>query len=634
MLKNDITKIAYLCNIALLLGWGISTCLSLDGLYFLAIVCFWGFNLFIQMVIFDMLKGDLKEFLILFPISFVVINLLASWVVILLGLVIPVNVIYLAVLVYFLLISAFYMFGSSGKRPFVVSVKREHLVAIIVLSVGFTLSRVVFYSGMTSGSSFNMDSFGHLIAIKEIFINHNHSLFLTDLNSFFTINSYLPIFHCIFGLPLWLGGQVNFVTNYLILEMSFALFSAIWVFVAVDHYSHNVFAGVVSSLFHVFCFEGISAYSSFFLLPQTLVYFLGFLAFMYVACGKVKRPWVVLASLVVLTAAHFLIGAIWSVIIIATYVVQENLWIHINVYRAIYVLLWLVLLVFYAANQNLVFIHKLIMSDFESRKLEFINLGFSGTLTELFRTYGFYLLFLIVAQFKIFFSKNRIHLWVMIMIFFIIGINCLSFLYATKLLGILHYLVIVLVSFVVTEFEITSQRLILSILMVTGFCFVLIYSSSTYKDTIKYKDNIGFIMSWDYEAIKYVKNKGYSQVDTIVVSDPLTMSMIEPLIQPSTTGGLFTKPEIREQIWRVLNQNSNPSEFKTFVQDKFGESKSKIVFVITPRTEEWVHLESSGIRGYLQVIWKPVSTFDGGCGRYDFLGDSVAESENYCVFEL
>ena len=96
-----------------------------------------------------------------------------------------------------------------------------HWLPLLIILGAFAVSQIIFMYDLSSYTTLNTDALHHLTAMKEIFRNNNHGFLLTDINPTFTLATYLPIFHYIFGLPIAIAKLSGSIISYTVIEKTF-----------------------------------------------------------------------------------------------------------------------------------------------------------------------------------------------------------------------------------------------------------------------------------------------------------------------------------------------------------------------------------------------------------------------------
>jgi len=471
-------------------------------------------------------------------------------------------------------------------------------IPFLVITILFIISRIIFYKDVPEFSSLNFDSLTHNIAIKEIFINKRYSINLKEISNSFTILTYLPIFHYIFGPTILFSGLSNTGISFKMLELLFFLLSSFIVYILIRNYT-NKYIALISTCFHIFLFERVTGYTSFFLLPQTLSAIYSFVLIVYILTRSKISYLLVIFNLIVTVLTHFFIGPIVSLLIIFFFVTKD-ISTKSAMLKNILILFALILMfvtLFYKFDFS--FLYEIIFKDYEVRKPEFIILNIEQNIKIFFDLLGFFVLLIIFNLFFVLFKKSYNWFYVNFLILTIVFLVTSNFPYATKMFVILHYLLIISISLLLKDTITKKYQLIIILLFnIVAFVFILWNNLNEYKKTIHYNGTYTVITNYDLLAINYLKDK-----NGLIISDPLTISIIESTTKLKSNGGIFSEPESRTLIWEFFNGEIGLDEFKKSVSPR--DEKLDIYLVYNSRTKKWKDLDKDYIKGYTNIIWKP-----------------------------
>jgi hypothetical protein len=157
--------------------------------------------------------------------------------------------------------------------------------------------------------------------------------------------------------------------------------------------------------------------------------------------------------------------------------------------------------------------------------------------------------------------------------------------------------------------------LLLLIFVVPGLALNLYINTGTFKDIFRGDTGQIKLMKYEYDIAKQINGMKGSR-DILIISDPLTMHMLEPISEARSTGGLFTGVEDRVRNWYFLKEVSGKTsndEFRKQIRDfkiEMLKKNTDVLYIFTPRTEEWLAKDKAFIEGYGNQIWSVTETSD------------------------
>jgi hypothetical protein len=150
-------------------------------------------------------------------------------------------------------------------------------------------------------------------------------------------------------------------------------------------------------------------------------------------------------------------------------------------------------------------------------------------------------------------------------------------------------------------------------------------SIERYRSSLANEGYIGYLQPYDLETIATINEK-YSSNESMLISDPLTMHIYEPLLSLRTPGGIFASDKISNMIWKYLNHKATKEEFLNAV------GKDEVLLLFTGRTENWRLITEEQSFLYQQVVWTPRPALYSNCDYFSYLGDTKESNSVYCLF--
>lgn len=479
------------------------------------------------------------------------------------------------------------------------------LIYLILIAISL-LAQYVANIGVGIDQTINIDAYQHLTGIKEIFLNNNIVFQLSDASRTFTLTTYLPIFHYIFGLPIHLGGAFDYIQSYRIIEVSFTIFASLLLYSGIYKITGSKLIAVTGSILSTMAFESYGAYTSFYLLPQTFTTLLGISTLFYLlTTRRISLP-LTLSVVPILILNHFFVGSIITFLFVLTI-----LYLHFDKQLSLIITLSMIILIIVVAVSDIVSLNILktvgdIYPDFLQRESELVQLGSIDFLNSLFRSFGPISIVLTLLVPLSALSKDK-YIKLFGLLFLIVAVLItIKFPYSNKLLQITHYIGVIFIAYQFFKFELQKSIIALSLLFVilTGLIFNLSITTSKFIEIFGNKGSI-ILGNFERDIAKEI-NAAVNKSDYILISDPLTMHLIEPFILGKTTGGIFTDKNIRVQIWRIFNTNITDKEALKVEKSKLQAliPNKRLVYLSTLRTELWAKNNQEFIEGYGNQVWK------------------------------
>lgn len=522
-----------------------------------------------------------------------------------------------------LLIGAYYYYRQHEHH--LVEAKTLSLpispVDISLLLVAFFLSLYIHYNGIPFFTTLNTDALAHITAIKEIFSNGHFSWDLRQVSSTFTVVSYLPIFHLIFG-PLLSVNQALSVPLYNMLDILFVGISGLFIYNSLA--PHNRYSALVFVILHFFAFERIAAYTSHFLLPQTLCAFIGIVLIINLIYKSHISWWMALFTPLLLIGLHFLIGTVATLLFFFILFFRKE-FIPTFLPKLLQIAAFYFLCMVILTGTNYITYFKGLIPDFEARVNELAVLDIPSFIATLLQMYGVWCFLIPTSLLITLFSKNRIGILISIALTVASITILVQVPYSGKLLLYIHYLSILLITWTLDFLHAEKLPQFVKytsiVLLIASMVTPLYISSSLYKNTLRQDNYYGLITTSEIEL-----QNDLSKLEAgTIISDPLSMSIFEATTQHSTLGGVYTAVEDRKEVWNTLNLSPN--------KGNFANKKNKYL-VITYRTKTWQKQEINFISKFSNEIWEVPEYTALVCSDYSKLGTILVTKEDACIVQL
>lgn len=520
------------------------------------------------------------------------------------------------------LISALIVGYKQNQKDIICN--KSILLSLLYLLVLFIFSKLIFWQGIPKYTTLNTDSLTHIVAMKEIFINGKLSLNLKEISNSFTVFSYFPLFHIILGPVILSNGVLNTINIYTILEAYFSLISAIVIFFLFR--KESVFSGLLLATLHLLMFENISAFTSMFLLPQTFVALLFLIILKSILDDEITLDLLIFACFI-LFITHFFIGGVASLILFTMFILKKS---SIPKYISFLLSLFSFLFLLSTILEKLSFFifYRELFEDFSVRSAEFVIFDNFSYLVLNFQTLGFLIVpILLIVLFRHLLWKKDI-LIVSSFLLILSGMILADFPYASKFLLLIHYLIIFILADGLKYIIQINPKWKFFVLIILNIALLFTFTISTheYKSIFLHDNMYELVNVSDYKLAEEFQDLK----DSYIISDPLTMTIMEAQTNGKTLGGIYTKEEYRIQVWKFLNNVINDQELIESLNLKRGDA----YLVINSRAVDWRDKDEEFINSYTNLVWRPSQDFNFVCSENFNDASLVYKSDFGCIYSL
>lgn len=515
-------------------------------------------------------------------------------------------------------------------------IKRPNLGYLPIFSLLFLFTSFVyffiFYRNTPYPLSMNWDMYEH-ITLSDLILKGNLSFLTTRITDTFTLNSYSPIFSILLSLPKavfersllgiywWLGYWHYFLT-------------AIASFLIAERVFRNRALSVMAAIFSSLVFESVVAYTSLFLIPQTLVALLSMFVFWEI---KEQGKWMILFSSILIILMHYVLGPLALFCIFTLYLLPKATFLTPKLLNIAIFFSTIVLLASLGAH---------FIGNWQTLSVEeasHFNFSIAQKWNLLNDWYGFLGIFGLIGYFRILKNKDYTSKIILVFALILLAISLAPLSYFLKFYVLAHYFITLVLVSGLSVFILNLPRVlkIVSLSFIT-FCLLIVF----YKNQLGYKyplhfDNYSTQVSYgEIEAGKWI---GENEKNAMIISDPSLQYILEATSGVNSQGGVYMDTRTR-QILSSISYSMDTS----YVRNKLlnikdllpSEQKNKkTLFVVGGRYFAWQTLPQNEKMSSFYNIWSPQKLTDENETYVDFLSKStqfkvVYRNSEVVIFEV
>jgi len=520
-----------------------------------------------------------------------------------------------------ILFSSYMFFQMKQEHKHVSSLFTIPLADLAIITLAFLVAAFIHYINVPLTTTLNTDALAHITAMKEIFTNGSLSFDLRQISSSFTVISYLPIFHIIFGPLLGVQQQLSIVL-YNSLDILFVGISGLLIYLSIA--PHNRYSALLFVILHFFAFERIAAYTSLFLLPQTLCALLGIILLLNLVYKSHISMLMVILFPLLLLSVHFLIGALAAVLFYFILFFRKEFIPHFLPKILQIASFYFLIMVMLSGTSYLTYF-KTVIPDYEARLNELVILDIFSFLATLIQMFGGLIILLPISLLMTLFSNNRIGVLLSIALSVVSITILVQVPYSGKLLLFFHYLTIFQMVWCLDSLKLLAVPKFIQnvscIMLIVSLAPILVISTNLFKNTLLQNNYSGVATR---EEITYSQEINLLPKGTLF-SDPLSMSIFEATTKHNSPGGVYTSVDKRILIWQSLKGTTSKVLLPT-VANRY--------LVVTYRTLEWQRQQAEFVSKFANEIWEVPQNYNLVCDKYSHLGVLVIGKEDLCVFKM
>lgn len=502
---------------------------------------------------------------------------------------------------------------------------------LIILSLGILslISYGVWRCYSPLSATLNWDLY-HQQTLANQINKGGFSILTTELSDTFQFAGYTTLFHTLLSSSERLL-RPEILSYWWFLEFFHLCFTIYASFLVGFSFSKSKMCGLVSAVFGAFVFEANGAYTSLFLIPQNLSATVGVVFLSYVYRERTDNNKIFSLTypfiLLFIVLNHFVIGAyIFGLYLLLTVFLVLNKMSKLQSILFTLVLLVLIVLPFISSYVDLSWLNR--------GEAQFFNysLDRKDMYTKIFYGWSLYIL-VPLGILSVILIKNR-SLKVLILLC-AVGLSLLvsPVPYSTKLYSVSRYFIHTLMAlgfwFVIRRSNTRIKTISLVLLTIT---FVPIYIANivTYKQVPYYKDISTHVSPNEVEAAGFLA-RNYADKDTLLVSDPATMHILEGLSGVNTPGGAYTNERTRQilsDIYFTRDSENMAYNIRSIRDELDNKQPSIYLLVVGGRFAAWEEASDTQKMGIQWNVWEPYDLKPVDWAPYGFI-DFVA---NYSKF--
>lgn len=505
------------------------------------------------------------------------------------------------------------------------NIRKNWFIAALFL-ISFVLSFVTHTIwSYRSPYPLNWDVYHHQTLINNIFAGR-YSVINSQITDTFIFNGYSNIFHILIAyaqnitkpeiLGFWQTAQIIY-SGLVVFGSSLLAYTV----------SKRKMLAVLTLIVNAFAFDSTISFGLHFLIPQTLMALVATFLFAQLLEAQLKEvhlPWVVVISnALILFLLHFVVGTVGVFIYIfaAVYLNKKDC-IKTVIPTKLGLQIVIVLSLFF-----LIFAGYLPLSSINQGEAAAYNITIPEKFSIFLQTYGYiFALFIPLGIMRFIFYKNT-----EVENFTLFLTGCLTVFvlaqipYAMKFFVILRPFVNLIIAygllFVLDIIRLKSLKWLSIFILISTFSIVYLINIFYWKTSLIYTDLYSNTSKWEIEAANYIKNKYKENPEVIVISDPATMQIFEPISGLNTPGGAYASTNTRRLVSNAYSSLS-PSLFSSYIkQVKDGVTtpslQKTVLILISNRFFKWQNAKDIEKLGVYHNIWSPSNfTFNSKKNAY------------------
>jgi len=518
------------------------------------------------------------------------------------------------------------------------------IIIIVVNIVIYAVWRI----GAATNTTLNWDLYHQQNIINGI-VNNKFNYSPNLISDSFGFTSYTTLFHLLGSIPNILLGNINTLKYWYYLELFHLISTSFAMYYITKVFTKNKGIALLGAIMSSLMFESLGAYTTLFWIPQNIAATVG--AFTIAKTikerdteGKIKLNESIIASLL-LILTHYIMGTISVITMIGSNIF---LYFHKKSSSISTILLIITILM----GSGLIIASRAIdLSQLNKGEAASFMYSYYDKIEFLLDVYGLTTIIISLLSIVPILKDKSVHnnelktLLVLNIVFLAVLFS--SFPYVLKIFSIGRYFFIALflygLRYLLRNFNTKFSIFIITTLLI-NLSLIFILNITRYKQTPEYKDTYTHVSPYEIEASEFLK-RYYTQNNTILISDPATMQIIEGLSGINSPGGAFASKETRSilsETYLTRDQNSYKklNEIIDGVEDN-TKYKNRIL-IISGRYEKWQKLGEKEKLGIVENIWKPkdLSYTDWKEGSYlRYLKEQtnikiIYQNDGLIVFEL
>ncbi|MFA5776120.1 MAG: hypothetical protein WC988_01010 [Patescibacteria group bacterium] len=474
-----------------------------------------------------------------------------------------------------------------------------------------------------TNATLNWDLYHHQ-TLANIIGRGNFTVLTTGLSDTFQFAGYTTIFHTLLVTSQRLV-QSDILSYWWFVEFFHLAFTVFVSFIVGYSFTKSKTCGLIAALLGAFVFEANGAYTSLFLIPQNLSATLGavFLSKVFTQHQNDKKIFKVnyLLLLAFIVLNHFIIGAfvVALYLMLAVYLLLNNFNRTRKLQDWFFVFALLVLLAVPLVSSQLD------LSWLNRGEAQFFNftLEQKDAYTKSFYGLSFYILVPLGMLVVLLTRKNNHKA---LLLFCAVGLSLLfaSIPYSTKLYAVSRYFIHTLMALGVWLLIKRSGKVVKAVSLITlilTFAAIYIVNIITYKQVPFYRDISTHVSPSEVRASRFLANN-YANKDVLLISDPVTMHILEALSGVNTPGGAYTDEKTRailSDIYYTRDPRTMALKIMAIKDGLNKETPQKYLLAVGGRFAEWQKASDENKMGIHWNVWEPYDLKPSDWEGYDFI---------------
>lgn len=452
----------------------------------------------------------------------------------------------------------------------------------------------------------NWDVFEHQTLINSM-LGGTLSFQTSQISDTFGFDGYSTLFHTLLAVPQFLF-QPNPLGFWWLAQLIHFGITLTATYVLAKTITRNANVALLSTIISAFVFESYSVFSSFFLMPQTMVASIAVLSLrdMLQNANALKySQWVAVIAFILL--AHYIIGTAAVLLLLATWVIQK--W-HIahtsrfvggSIAAIIAIYLATMLLGSVLPLQNINNGEAASFTFSMPKMIEFFRVFYGGTFFILFPLGVF-----AAVRSKLVSEKLLV---VLALLTLVIVVSPLP--YAIKFYVLGRYLAHIVMGlgawYIIGNLSLTGQRVaILAFVLLFGS--ILTLNASYWKYDLMHQRVATEVSQDEIAAAQYLKDTYKKDSGVLLLSDPATQNVLEPLSGINSAGGVYMTIPNRKLLHTILVDTNaeTVSGNMAQIQDRIITIKpTRYIIALSGRSYQWAHAPIENRENLGFSIWAP-----------------------------
>lgn len=456
--------------------------------------------------------------------------------------------------------------------------------------------------------SFNWDLYEHQTLINTI-LGGNLSLIPSRLTDTFGFNGYSTLFHSLVAASqaFFQTSILSYWTTISFIHLGLAIFAS---YLLTKELTNNKLIAIIASAVTAFAFDSSISYTTLFFIPQTftalLFVFLITQLISEAKNGRIPAFLLFAVSSFFIFINHYIVGFLGASIYIASYLyikfshfIEEK----INIRTAIMAGFFLCLAgILFSSYIPLGFINSGEAQDYSLTLLDKFNI--------MKQSYGYlFLLFVPLGIFSALMSKKRIEILGITILVFLVSIVLMQFPYTVKFFTLAKLFsdafIAIGIYYLLRQMNKFFKSLSVIVLLVV-LSGIFTFNAISWKGILAYKDSYTQVSPEELQASEFLKGH-YRNTQTLIVSDPATQNILEPLSTINSQGGAYSNKATRETLDEVskTDEANKISSLLYKINDKIDSTNGKRLFVLSGRYFLWQRSLKTQKMAFSYNIWGP-----------------------------